>query len=68
LARDWFLDRLAEGHEVPPECATELVMRLATGEADSPSGRFPSVCDDVSTLIAQAEEIQQDNLYTLRLR
>lgn len=68
LVRDWFLDRLAEGREVPPECATRLVMRLAAGEADGLSGRYLSVYDDVSALIAQAEEIQRDNLYTLRLR
>ncbi|MBV9279569.1 MAG: hypothetical protein JOZ41_05770, partial [Chloroflexi bacterium] len=68
LVRDWFLDRLAEGREVAPECAAQLVLRLATGEADSLSGRYLSVYEDLSALVAQAEEIRRDDLYTLRLR
>lgn len=68
MVREWFHDRLAEGHEVPPECAAELVLRLARGEADSLSGRYLSVYDDVGALIARADEIRRDNLYTLRLR
>jgi NAD(P)-dependent dehydrogenase (short-subunit alcohol dehydrogenase family) len=68
LVRDWFHDRLAEGYEVPPECAADLVLRLALGHADGLSRRYLSVYDDISTLIARAEEIRRDNLYTLRLR
>jgi NAD(P)-dependent dehydrogenase (short-subunit alcohol dehydrogenase family) len=68
LVRDWFLDRLAEGHEVSPECAADLVLLLAQGKADALSGRFLSVYDDVRVLVARAEEIRRDNLYTLRLR
>jgi NAD(P)-dependent dehydrogenase (short-subunit alcohol dehydrogenase family) len=68
LVRDWFRDRLAEGQEVPPECAAELVLLLARGEADGLSGRYLSVYDDVRALIARADEIRRDNLYTLRLR
>jgi NAD(P)-dependent dehydrogenase (short-subunit alcohol dehydrogenase family) len=68
LVRDWFHDRLAEGYEVPPEHAANLVLRLAQGHADGLSGRYLSVYEDMSALIARSEEIRRDNLYTLRLR
>ena len=66
--REWFRDRLAEGREASPERAAELVLRLARGEADALSGRYLSVYDDLDALLARAEEIRRDNLYTLRLR
>jgi NAD(P)-dependent dehydrogenase (short-subunit alcohol dehydrogenase family) len=68
LVRDWFLQQFAEGREVPPDCAADLVTLLAQGQADGLSGRYLSVYDDVPALIARAEEIRRDNLYTLRLR
>jgi NAD(P)-dependent dehydrogenase (short-subunit alcohol dehydrogenase family) len=68
LVRDWFLQQLSEGLEVPPERAADLVMLLAQGRADGLSGRYLSVYDDVTALIERAEEIRRDNLYTLRLR
>jgi hypothetical protein len=46
----------------------KFVVRLASGQADALSGRFLSVYDDIDVLLERAEEIQGDDLYTLRLR
>jgi hypothetical protein len=37
-------------------------------DADALSGRFIHVLDDVHELVRRSKEIQQDNLYDLRLR
>jgi NAD(P)-dependent dehydrogenase (short-subunit alcohol dehydrogenase family) len=68
LVREWFQEQLAAGREVPAARAAEVVLRLAQGEADALSGRYLSVYDDLDALLARAEEIRRDNLYTLRLR
>ncbi len=52
----------------PPARAADLVVLLASGQADALSGCFISVDDDVAEMISRAEEIQQDELYTMRLR
>jgi NAD(P)-dependent dehydrogenase (short-subunit alcohol dehydrogenase family) len=64
----WFSKSLAAGYDVPPERAADLVVMLASGEADVLSGCYISVGDDVAEMVRRAEEIQQDELYTLRLR
>jgi 3-oxoacyl-[acyl-carrier protein] reductase len=51
-----------------PERAGELSVFLASGRADSLSGRFIHVLDDVHELVLRSKEIQQDDLYVLRLR
>ncbi len=51
----------------PPELAADLVVFLATGQADSLSGRYISANDDIHELVARAEEIQARNLYTLQV-
>ena len=53
---------------MPPELAADLVVLLASGQADALSGCYISVGDDVAEMMRRAEEIQQDELYTLRLR
>lgn len=52
----------------PPELAAKLVLFLASGRADALSGCYISIDDDVADMASRAEEIQQDGLYTLRLR
>jgi len=52
----------------PPERAADLVVLLASGQADALSGCYISINDDLTEMISRAEEIQQDELYTLRLR
>lgn len=51
-----------------PELAAELVLRIASGDADALSGRYVHVDDDLDDLIARADEIQRDDLHVLRFR
>jgi hypothetical protein len=67
-AAAWIRQQVAEGQAVPPERSARLVVWLATGRADQLSGRYLTVDDNLETLVARAEEIQQADLYTLRLR
>ena len=71
-ARKWFpkfYDYVAQGGSgQPPERAADLVVFLASGKADALSGCFINVRDDVAEMVQRAEEIQRDELYTLRLR
>jgi len=67
-ATAWLRKEVAEGRAVPPERAAELILFLASGRADALSGRYLTVDDDVAAMIARAEEIRQQDLYTLRLR
>ena len=59
---------LEEGAGTPPERAADLVVLLASGQADALSGCYVSVDDDVTDMVRRGEEIQQEYLYTLRLR
>ncbi len=51
----------------PPERAAELCCFLASGAADRLSGRFFSVYADEAEMVSRADEIEQEQLYTLRL-
>jgi NAD(P)-dependent dehydrogenase (short-subunit alcohol dehydrogenase family) len=51
-----------------PELAANLVVRLASGEADKLTGRYIHVTDNLDELILTAERIQEQDLYALRLR
>jgi NAD(P)-dependent dehydrogenase (short-subunit alcohol dehydrogenase family) len=53
---------------LPPEVPARLCVALASGRADALSGRYVSVFDDLDDLITRADEIRQQDLYTLRLR
>ena len=64
----WFSNTLRQGNDDPPERAAELVMFLASGKEDGLSGCFFTVTDDVVEMVKRAEEIQKEELYTLRLR
>ena len=67
LLPDQFVEAFRARSVDPPELGAHLIAFLATGKADALSGRYISVHDDTRTLIERAEEIQQNNLYTLRL-
>jgi NAD(P)-dependent dehydrogenase (short-subunit alcohol dehydrogenase family) len=67
-ATGWVRQQVEAGHAVPPERSADLVLRLALGHADAMTGRYLTVDDELDALIARAAEIQQDDLYTLRLR
>jgi NAD(P)-dependent dehydrogenase (short-subunit alcohol dehydrogenase family) len=64
--RKW-LPQLRNIPLVPTERVAELAVFLASGQADILSGRFIQVSDDVRDLVRQAEQIRQNNLYSLRL-
>jgi NAD(P)-dependent dehydrogenase (short-subunit alcohol dehydrogenase family) len=53
---------------IPPERAAELVLFLASGQADALSGCFISVDDDVVDMVQHAEQIRHKGSHTLRLR
>jgi NAD(P)-dependent dehydrogenase (short-subunit alcohol dehydrogenase family) len=67
---DWPVDWAsnASGSWLPPERAGELAVFLASGRADALTGRFIHVLDDVADLVRRAEEIRNEDLYTVRLR
>ena len=53
----------------PPELAAELVRKLATGRYDSLAGRFlHAEHDDVDDLLARSQEIEEEDLNSIRLR
>jgi NAD(P)-dependent dehydrogenase (short-subunit alcohol dehydrogenase family) len=51
----------------PPEAAATLVVRLAAIPGTALSGRFIHVDDDLDELLREAERIEAEGLYTLRL-
>ncbi|HLM20897.1 MAG TPA: hypothetical protein VK390_05145 [Propionibacteriaceae bacterium] len=53
---------------VPPSRAADLVVTLATGQADDLSGRYLTVWDDVNDLLSRTEEIRRSDLHRVRLR
>jgi NAD(P)-dependent dehydrogenase (short-subunit alcohol dehydrogenase family) len=59
-------DNPASGN--PMSQVTGLCAFLASGQGDGLSGRYISVDDDVAELARNAQKIQDDDLYTLRLR
>ena len=60
-----FLDR---GVDVPPEVPARLVLKLASGCADSLSGRLFSIDDDIDEMIRRAEEVRASERYLLRMQ
>ena len=64
----WYRKYILDGNDVPADLSASLVTLLASGKADSLSGRFIRVTDDIDQLVLHAEQITADDLYTLRLR
>ena len=60
--------RIYDETEIPAERAAQLTVLLASGKADKLTGCFLNVYDDMEKLLEQAEDIQRQDLYTLRLR
>jgi 3-oxoacyl-[acyl-carrier protein] reductase len=59
----------ADAPWTPPELAPKLVVALASGRADALAGRYiHAEHDDIDDLIARADEIQRDDLNTIRLQ
>ena len=64
----WIRDQFAAGRGADPEEAARLVLALASGHADRLSGCHLSVTETLNALLARIEQIERDDLYTLRLR
>jgi NAD(P)-dependent dehydrogenase (short-subunit alcohol dehydrogenase family) len=65
--QQWFQQLYREGGDTPIQRSVELLLFLASGKADALSGRYIDVDDDLDALVQQAEAIQRDDLYALRL-
>jgi NAD(P)-dependent dehydrogenase (short-subunit alcohol dehydrogenase family) len=64
----WFRRIFDEGLDSPPERAAQLALVLASGRADPLSGCFLQVSDDVDAIVARADRVAADKLYSLRVR
>ena len=64
--RDWVTRELSEGRGADPAAAMQLVMKLATGNADTLSGRHLSVHDDIDSMLDRIEEVREQDLYVMR--
>jgi NAD(P)-dependent dehydrogenase (short-subunit alcohol dehydrogenase family) len=62
----WLRRQLAAGHGSDPVWPARLVIRIATGEADSLSGCHVSVHDDLDQMLALATCTAQTDIYRLR--
>jgi NAD(P)-dependent dehydrogenase (short-subunit alcohol dehydrogenase family) len=63
----WFKRIFDEQIDVPAERPAQLVLDLASGRADKLSGRFLSIYDDLEKLVEIAAEVEQRNLYALKM-
>lgn len=64
----WFEREVAEGRSVSAEEAAAFVVDLASGRADTLSGRYIAIEDDLDALIERAQEVQRDNLHALKVQ
>jgi NAD(P)-dependent dehydrogenase (short-subunit alcohol dehydrogenase family) len=64
----WIRDQLTAGRGADPEEAARLIIALASGRADRLSGRHLSVTDNLDALLPRIDQIERDDLHTLRLR
>ncbi|MEO8395853.1 MAG: SDR family oxidoreductase [Chloroflexota bacterium] len=63
----WAREAVLAGQNHAARLPADLVMLLASGKADSLSGRFIGVFDGIDMLLNNTEQIVRDDLYTLRL-
>lgn len=66
LIQQGFAKHYEEGTYAPIEQSVALVLFLASGQADTLSGRFLSIEDDLNELVRRRAEIEQADLYTLQ--
>jgi NAD(P)-dependent dehydrogenase (short-subunit alcohol dehydrogenase family) len=64
----WIRDRLAAGDGADPADAARLILELASGRGDRLSGRHLTTTEDLATLLDRIEEIEAQDLHTMRLR
>jgi NAD(P)-dependent dehydrogenase (short-subunit alcohol dehydrogenase family) len=69
--RKWrpaFRSIFEQGRDHPPELVADLVVELLSGRADQLTGRYILATGNLETLIAQADQIVEEDLWTLRIR
>lgn len=64
----WYARRSSVVKWSEPEQAAKLSVLIASGKADSLSGRYLRISDDIDDLVRRAEEIAQQDLYALRVK
>lgn len=67
-AAGWVRSEIAAGRSAEPEQAAARLVELALGQADSLTGRYVTVSDDLRALAARWQAIRDADLLTLRLR
>jgi NAD(P)-dependent dehydrogenase (short-subunit alcohol dehydrogenase family) len=66
--RPSFPQLFEQGRDRPPELIAERVVQLASGRADALTGRYILATEDLDELVAQADRIVEEDLWTLRIR
>lgn len=61
----WFARIFEEGYSVLPDRPAQLVLKLLLGEADELTGRLLTIGDDLQSMCASVDEIQERHLYAL---
>jgi NAD(P)-dependent dehydrogenase (short-subunit alcohol dehydrogenase family) len=56
-----------EAPEDRPQKASELVLRLASGQVDALSGCYFTLQDNIEAMLDRADEIRRENLYVLTM-
>jgi NAD(P)-dependent dehydrogenase (short-subunit alcohol dehydrogenase family) len=66
--RPTFRTLFERGRDHPPELVADLVIELLSGRADRLSGRYILATEDLEALISQADQIVEQDRWTLRIR
>jgi hypothetical protein len=64
---DRFRTRFSQGEDTPIAQAAQMLLFLASGRADTLSGRYIRAQDDEEELMRRAAEIQREDLHILTL-
>ena len=56
------------GRDHPPELIADLVIELLSGRADKLTGRYVLATQSLESLIAQADQFAEEDLWTLRIK
>jgi NAD(P)-dependent dehydrogenase (short-subunit alcohol dehydrogenase family) len=66
--RPTFRSIFQQGRDHPPELVADRVVELLGGRADQLTGRYILATENLEALIAQADKIVEQDLWTLRIR
>ena len=66
--RPTFRHLFDQGRDHPPERIADLVLELVSGKADKLTGRYILATQRLEALVAQADRIVEQDLWTLRIR